>query len=112
MVWASVWCCCTEPVKAASGKHERTCCAEDQPAKPDHCPPNQADCPIIKAREQSQQATPLVLPSFEPTLAWLPIVQHSLIQPAQVAVRFERHNAADPPLPAPTLVALHTSLLW
>ena len=85
----------------------------EKSADPAKLPTNAPPCPIVQLREASPAATPLALPSFEPTTVCL---LSSLISdvltpmPAQATGRV--HETADPPPLAPTLLALHTSLIW
>lgn len=110
MTWAAVWCCCTPPIRAA--EQGRACCME-KTADPAKLPADAPHCPVVQLREASQAATPIALPSFEPTsLCLLSSLVADVLTPTPTRATGHVLETADPPPPAPTLLALHTSLIW
>ncbi|MDB5325552.1 MAG: hypothetical protein JWM57_1121 [Phycisphaerales bacterium] len=80
-------------------------------ADPVKLPADAPPCPIVQLREATQAVAPLVLPSFEPTLCLLSPWFTDVLTLTPVQATGHVVETADPPPPAPTLLALHTSLV-
>ncbi|MGC4030537.1 MAG: hypothetical protein QM754_02145 [Tepidisphaeraceae bacterium] len=113
MAVVAVWCCCL-PARAMAADHPRHSCCDVPVEHGPKCPGNDAPgdgCPIIKLRQQMPSVSPTVLATpidlATPLADWL--------TPAAVVVEptvYAREESALPATGPPTLLNLHTSLLW
>lgn len=116
MAIVAVWCCCMPAAALAASPAKHSCCdVSDAPV--DHnkpCPGSGVtgdDCPIVKLRSQMPTVSPILVAT--PIDLATPLADWFVPAPrVALPVVVDANEAALPATGPPTLLNLHTSLLW